>query len=35
MKIAITYDKDNDTVFQHFGRTEFFIYMMETLKKKR
>lgn len=24
MKIAITYDKETGTVFQHFGRTEFF-----------
>ena len=24
MKIAATYDKDNGTIFQHFGKTEFF-----------
>ncbi len=24
MKIAITYDKEINKVFQHFGRTEYF-----------
>lgn len=24
MKIAVTYDKDTETVFQHFGQTKFF-----------
>ena len=35
MKIAITYDKESDTVFQHFGRTEYFyIYDLETKEEK-
>lgn len=30
MKIAATYDKDNGTIFQHFGKTEFFkVYEVE------
>lgn len=29
MKIAITYDKETNTVFQHFGRTEYF-YIFDT-----
>ena len=35
MKIAITYDKDNGTVFQHFGRTEYFyLYDGDTKEEK-
>ncbi|MGN1011840.1 MAG: NifB/NifX family molybdenum-iron cluster-binding protein, partial [Clostridia bacterium] len=30
MKIAVTYDKDNGTVFQHFGHSEAFkVYQVE------
>lgn len=29
MKIAITYDKETNSVFQHFGRTEYF-YIFDT-----
>lgn len=30
MKIAATYDKDSGTIFQHFGRTQFFkVYDVE------
>ena len=32
MKIAITYDKENNSVFQHFGHTEFF-YVYDTNSK--
>lgn len=35
MKIAITYDKETNTVFQHFGRTEYFyIFDTETNEEK-
>lgn len=30
MIIAITYDKNNNAVFQHFGHTEYF-YLFDTL----
>lgn len=34
MKIAIIYDKETNTVFQHFGRTEnFYMFDNETNKK--
>lgn len=29
MKVAITYDKETNSVFQHFGRTEYF-YIFDT-----
>ncbi len=29
MKIAITYEKETNSVFQHFGRTEYF-YIFDT-----
>ena len=35
MKIAITYDKDTNTVFQHFGRTEYFyLYDVDSKEEK-
>ena len=35
MKIAITYDKETNIVFQHFGRTEYFyIFDTETNEEK-
>lgn len=35
MKIAITYDKDTNTVFQHFGRTElFYLYDVDSKEEK-
>ena len=33
--IAITYDKENNTVFQHFGRTEYFyLFDLNTNEEK-
>ncbi len=35
MKIAITYDRENGTVFQHFGRTEYFYLFDSDTKEEK